>query len=463
MEPKTAAMEGAMEVNRLEKEELTYELAIRGVTDKATVGEMRSCLRQFLKLEKHESNIAQLSYPYTFAADMEYLGTKDTEIEGLVESFKDDERSAQFRKTSTKRLHAFHRASRSKADTPDEHTQRSKFLVKFLELRSRLKSKARQYKRLSQTGNTPVDASVLMSSTTIGEEIEDDSESDIEGAGISNNQVEKNVKSVPVVKWNITKFSGDGRVSLSSFLETVEELCMARNVSSVQLLASASDLFTGQALIWFRAVRDSIDSWSELVAELRQQFQPSNYNDRLFQEIRQRTQGLDEPIGIYIAVMQNMFRRLTVPVSEEVKLKILLQNISPFYQGRLSLTDVMTVDDLLSVGRRIESRKLMMDSYVPPPKNKGQLMEPDLACIYSSSSSISGSSRLDEIGEVVSSNRVPNNEVRKCWNCGGTDHLANRCIRALKRHCFGCGRPGVVRSECSNCRNHSGNGSSRRQ
>lgn len=132
MEPKTAAMEGAMEVNRLDKEELTYELAIRGVTDKATVGDMRSCLRQFLKLEKHESNIGQLSYPYTFAADMEYLGTKNAEIEGLVESFKDDERSAQFRKTSTKLLHAFHRALRSKADTPDEHTQRSKFLVKFL-------------------------------------------------------------------------------------------------------------------------------------------------------------------------------------------------------------------------------------------------------------------------------------------------------------------------------------------
>ncbi|KAK9687873.1 Reverse transcriptase (RNA-dependent DNA polymerase) [Popillia japonica] len=35
-----------------------------------------------------------------------------------------------------------------------------------------------------------------------------------------------------------------------------------------------------------------------------------------------------EPIGIYIAVMQNMFRRLTVPVSEEVKLKILLQFVA---------------------------------------------------------------------------------------------------------------------------------------
>ncbi|KAK9751703.1 hypothetical protein QE152_g4844 [Popillia japonica] len=74
MEPKTAAMEGAMEVSRLDKEELTYELAIRGVTDKATVGEKRSCLRQFLKLEKHESNIAQLSYPYTFAAEIAVLG-----------------------------------------------------------------------------------------------------------------------------------------------------------------------------------------------------------------------------------------------------------------------------------------------------------------------------------------------------------------------------------------------------
>ena len=41
-----------------------------------------------------------------------------------------------------------------------------------------------------------------------------------------------------------------------------------------------------------------------------------DYNDRLFEEIRSRTQGADEPMGIYLAVMDNLFDRLTVNVPE---------------------------------------------------------------------------------------------------------------------------------------------------
>ncbi|KAG5894282.1 hypothetical protein JTB14_007427 [Gonioctena quinquepunctata] len=76
-----------------------------------------------------------------------------------------------------------------------------------------------------------------------------------------------------------------------------------------------------------------------------------------------------------------MFNRLTVSVSENARLKILLQNITPFYQCQLSLVEVHTVAELLQLCRQIEARKISIDSYSPPPKNRANLMEPDLASV----------------------------------------------------------------------------------
>lgn len=43
---------------------------------------------------------------------------------------------------------------------------------------------------------------------------------------------------------------------------------------------------------------------------------PADYNDKLIDEIKKRTQGPTETMGIYLAIMKNMFNRLTVPVTE---------------------------------------------------------------------------------------------------------------------------------------------------
>jgi hypothetical protein len=107
--------------------------------------------------------------------------------------------------------------------------------------------------------------------------------------------------SVPISKWNV-KYSGDDRdMSLSAFLARVEELMVARHATKQDLFDCAIDLFSGKALIWYRANRKNATDWNSLVTLLRGQFQPADYNDRLFDEIRQRTQGSDETIGLYLA------------------------------------------------------------------------------------------------------------------------------------------------------------------
>lgn len=76
-----------------------------------------------------------------------------------------------------------------------------------------------------------------------------------------------------------------------------------------------------------------MSSWDEFVVVLKEEYLSPNYNEKLFEEINKRTQGPDEPIGVYIAVMLRYFKGLSYNISEETKLKILLRNIAPFYRG----------------------------------------------------------------------------------------------------------------------------------
>ncbi|KAG5877740.1 hypothetical protein JTB14_005975 [Gonioctena quinquepunctata] len=56
-------------------------------------------------------------------------------------------------------------------------------------------------------------------------------------------------------------------------------------------------------------------------------------------------------------------------------------HVAPAILEQLSLVEVHTVAELLQLCRQIEARKISIDSYSPPPKNRANLMEPDLASV----------------------------------------------------------------------------------
>lgn len=450
-------MDGKLDVHRLVKEELSYELAVRGLPTDKTVEEMRRILRGFMRLEQSDTTVKWPSHPFDFAEDYAYLQDKLGEISDLVNQFKDFDSSSEFQKICAKLLHAFKRADRMVASDDSEVGKRSKLLVDLLNLRSGLASRARKVKRASQREDAPIEISAL---TIAGEETEsEDSDSETtfemsrnaaQSSPRQSGSAEHNKnKSIPVSKWNLTKFDGEtGRVSLSAFLENVEELRLSRNVSKDQLFESASDLFAGKALIWFRSIRSTISGWQELVRELKLQFHPPNFNEKLLDEIKSRTQGADESMGIYLATMTNMFRRLTMSVSEAVKLKILLRNINPFYQSQLGLVAINSVKELLEFGRKLEARKESIESFKPPPRNRAALMEPDLAYVYADSLT-SSTPQVDEVSI-------------KCWRCQGMGHRAAKCnVPVSDRHCFRCGNPNYTVRSCPRCNTASGNGNRR--
>ncbi|KAF6197312.1 hypothetical protein GE061_020334 [Apolygus lucorum] len=69
-----------------------------------------------------------------------------------------------------------------------------------------------------------------------------------------------------IYKWGLT-YSGDvPNVSLGDFLDEVEDRRASRQISKNKLFECAADLFTGTARIWFRANREKLTSWDDLVS-----------------------------------------------------------------------------------------------------------------------------------------------------------------------------------------------------
>lgn len=430
------------EVNRLSSEELIYELAIRGVTDIGTVDIMRKTLRNLLKLEREGTAIDYPKYPFTFEEDSTALSDKIKEIKDCIADF-DGSNQGVYKKIFSKYAFALNRVNLCSAVDAASKSIRSKLLVDIVNLKSDLEKKVKLHERSIANRTQGVLDLNLMNLSDSNSDVSDDETNIVPMLESTHVNHSLKFKPVPVSQWNL-KFSGktDG-LSLSAFLERVEEMRISRHVTEQELFASANDLFTGDAHIWFRGMRKKARDWQSLVCLLREQFQPRNYNDHLFNEIKRRTQHPNESMGIYIAYMNNLFDRLTVTTPDSIRLKILLENIAPFYKIGLALKikDIDTIDLLLELGRDLEANRDSVEGYVPPPPKSKYTLERDLA--YVNAPSTSSAHLVDEV----------NVRPFKCFNCNQNGHIAKNCNQLLRRRCFKCNKPNFTIRTCPNCKN----------
>lgn len=233
----------------------------------------------------------------------------------------------------------------------------------------------------------------------------------------------------------------NGKSCVKAFIQRLEELTLSRGISDSKLFNSAAELFSDDALCWYRGVRDEVKDWSGLKGLLLDEYLPFDYDHRLLQEIRTRTQGHDESIINYLSIMQNYFSRLSKPISDDEKLGIVLYNIRPFYTTQLALNPAESWSDLKKKCRLLESAKQRSDLFSEPPKSTNACIAPDLS--YKNASATRSGPR------AVASVNPGNDDF--CVRCRVNGHTLSRCRAPFTLVCYRCGDKGVTFKNCPKC------------
>lgn len=424
-----------MDAQKLTRDELVYELRVRGYDSLATetVKSMRKQLSSILKTEEFGAQCRgddQLQ-----PKPVEEISTcteKVEQLEAYVLSYVGLDRSpANY--IEAKLRHLYGRLQRVKVDDSEENQP----LVKAI---------ANLIVRLGKVEQTVDDLDEQAQSTLIQNEAIATEASNQPGMSTPS------VVNAPVVnlhkyqceprKWGI-KFSGEAGLSVSAFLEQLEIKRRSSNLSHAELLLSLPDLLDGCAAVWYEAVREEIISWSTFQDLIRGQFQPYFYERDLWREIWDRHQGEHERVGIYFAFMHNLFKRLPTPPTGEKMLEVLRHNIHPYYIHNLGLATYSTVRELQELCKKLEQNREVAQQGHRPPTNNTKLLEPDLA--YKAPAFFRTTPKV----MVVSTSL-------RCWNCKEVGHTFAQCREERKScFCFKCGKQGVIKSNCPEC---SGNG-----
>lgn len=162
---------------------------------------------------------------------------------------------------------------------------------------------------------------------------------------------------------------------------------------------------------------------------------PSNYDEKLFDEIRLRTQGETENIAVYFAVMKSLFTRVAVPLRELQKLAILKRNVAPYFQHYFPMYDEDSIEGLETYCRHLECSKAALDQFTPPPR-RFSMTEPELSYLENQRKPVVAMTtpvKEKERPTVVSKTAK---RITCCWNCNKEGHSWRFCKTVRKRFCY---------------------------
>lgn len=414
-----------MEPIHLRTHEINYELKIRGiVTTASDMYQKRRFLKRELQKDMARPEVHSYEVP-NFSLDIEKKEIEESlkSITTLVDDF-DGTNKDVYERIRSRLVHFEGRVRRIPENISEEIC--------------------------AYRGDNLIMVSTL--EDELDEIMQQHAQGDISRPSTSTTSTPATSKSFPVHKWNLTFNGMETKTSVNSFLEQVEELSYARNVTKDELFRSAVELFDGPAKVWFRLIRKNVNSWNELVAALKKDFLPKDADDDLWECIRSRKQKRDERVIIFVAAMDNLFERLTVKAKNDEKLKTIKKNLLEEYHIHLVLKDIKSVDQLLEICRALA------DAGIIKSHNQRSCMHKNISSLEPALSHLPTCSSRS--GNFSINSRVAN--TLRCYKCGQVGHFKRNCKTALQKEtkkknprCFGCGKEGVIKPNCPNCTKNS--------
>ncbi|XP_060810003.1 uncharacterized protein LOC132904097 [Amyelois transitella] len=219
------------------------------------------------------------------------------------------------------------------------------------------------------------------------------------------------------------RFDGEKSSNVESFVDAIEVYKDCVGVSDENALRGLPMLLTGLAATWWQGVKDHTPTWSAAIEALKQTFGPRALMSQLPLHSLSMTVQLDMTYGL-------LHRRI---------------------REKVSRLEFSTFAELITMARRVED---ILD--------ESRTSTSDLKPLCSTAKPTTV-----PISPTASQSTVSyKNKARPhCNYCKKYGHLKYACEKLAKQKlgtdgeprvstitCFGCGAPGVIRSNCSTCK-----------
>lgn len=270
-----------------------------------------------------------------------------------------------------------------------------------------------------------------------------------------------------VRKWDL-HFEGQTNETVM-FLERLEELRDAYAIPREELLRALPELLKGSALLWYRNNKSKWRFWHHFEKDFRRHFLPQDFELRMEEEIRSRTQGAKEKARDYLTAMQTLIRRHG-NCNERAELARIYRNLRPEYKSYIRVRDFSTIEELVQLTEEFEQLQTETSAFRPPPKPAQAYIaetaykEPEDTKTQKAPGVVRGNpgrQNFEETGAQRirpepraimpsgSEQYIPNyDKERNCQRCGDASHSRTRCNNKARIFCWTCGKLNVFTKSC---------------
>ena len=142
-------------------------------------------------------------------------------------------------------------------------------------------------------------------------------------------QCERDLSKI-ISAWKLT-FTGSKSENIEEFLLRVKEHRKIAVLSDAELLRAMPMLLQLPAPNYYRNNEHKWKSWSQIEQALREQYRDEFYAERLEEKVKERKQREDEPVFEYIAEMQALYKKMSLPPEENKQIRQIYINMRPEY------------------------------------------------------------------------------------------------------------------------------------
>ncbi|XP_038211455.1 uncharacterized protein LOC119831956 [Zerene cesonia] len=249
-------------------------------------------------------------------------------------------------------------------------------------------------------------------------------------------------------------FTYDGKRDcdkVDAFLAAATVYKTAEKMSDLDALQGLPLLLRGEAAEWWQAVKHGVSKWEDFSNKLRHTFVPSPPAFMIYHQITHEIQDATTTTEAFISRKRELFSLLPPPaLTETQQIDLIFALIRLDIRNRMPRNSVTTFKTLLQKARVIEETLHQYVHGLQPmesTKSIAQGRKGKLRCSF-----------CKNLGHSVEVCRKKKRAKRTVTT--QIKDVAERQTQAPspslpKFSCFGCGAPGVFRSNCSSCKRKS--------